>query len=570
MKLLLRSLIVCAASVGLLAHTPTAHAQAIAPESDISRLRVPVPLPRLPEFDLRIQAPEKAATPRAVDEIIFEIKGIRFDGGSQYSESEMSAIFADIIGTRATLDALRKRVSLLEDRYKADGFFLTRVLVPPQEVRDGRFTVQIIEGFISSSFIEGGTPEERAFIESEIATLKNRKPIDLASLETVLLRFNDMPSVAASGTLRPGGTLGASELVVSLSAPPPVSFQFSINNLASKTLGPGAVSLNTSFARPFGSPGLLGIGLASALDPLEKLRALTLQYAMPIGARGSTFSIGALTAKARPKGSLQPLNIVTESMSISPRFRMPIVRTRAHSVFLDAGLSVNETETTLDGNPTTEDRSSVSEISLTYQQNGFLTGSTQIALGLFKGLSILGAYDVTDYNPDPNVGPQPSRQAFDQRFFKQVLSFQRLQSLSSNFSLLLTAQIQNTSDSLLAGEQVSFGGSGIGRGYDSGAITGDRGKGGLIEIRWDQPKAVSFAELSGLRLQWFASYDSAQTKSKSLAARDSIDSFALGLRARDSQGLSVEMMVADAQTSQGRNPDQRHDPRFLISISKSF
>lgn len=41
----------------------------IPPDADTSRMRVPVPLPRLPEFDLRIQSPEKSATPRAVDEL---------------------------------------------------------------------------------------------------------------------------------------------------------------------------------------------------------------------------------------------------------------------------------------------------------------------------------------------------------------------------------------------------------------------------------------------------------------------------------------------------------------------
>lgn len=570
MKSLIYPALASAIGAAMLAQIPAVRAQTITPESDISRLRVPVPLPQLPQFDLRIQAPEKAATPRAVDEIVFDIKGIRFQGGSQYPEAEMQAVFADIIGTRATLDALRTRVSRLEDRYKQDGFFLTRVLVPPQEVRDGFFTVQIIEGFISSGFVEGGEPGERAGIQSQIDALKNRKPIDLASLETVLLRFNDMPSVTANGTLRPGGSLGASELVVTLSEPPPVSFQFSINNLASKTLGPVAASINTSFSRPFGNPGVLGIGLTSALDPLEKLRALTVQYAMPIGSRGNSFSIGAINAKAKPKGSLEPLNIVTESMSISPRFRMPLLRTRAHSVFVDAGLSVNETETTLDGNSTTEDRSSVSEISLTYQQNGFLSGNTQVSLGFFKGLSAFGAYSPSDYNANITIGPQPSRQDFDQRFFKQVLNVQRVQGLASNFSLLLTVQAQATNDSLLAGEQISFGGAGIGRGYDSGAITGDRGTGALIELRWDQPETVSFAEISGLRLQWFVSYDYARTKSSTPPARDSIDSFAIGLRARDSKGLAIELMAADAQTDQSSNADRRQDPRFLFSISKSF
>ena len=568
MKSLIYPAITGVIGASLLTQMPPAFAQAIAPESDISRLRVPVPLPQIPQFDLRIQAPERAATPRAVDEIVFDIKGVRFQGGSQYPVREMQAIFADIVGTRTNLDALRQRVSQLEDRYKQDGFFLTRVLVPPQEVRDGVFTIQIIEGFISSSFVEGGPDEARALIQSQIDKLKDIKPISLAALETVLLRLNDMPSISASGTLRPGGALGASELIVTMSDQPPVSFQFNINNHASKTLGPEIASISTSFARPFGSPGMLSIGLASALDPLEKLRALTLQYSMPIDSRGSLFSIGALHAKAKPKGSLKPLDVVTDSMSISPRFRTPLFRTRAHSLFLDAGLSVNETETSIDGVRATEDRSSVSELTLTYQQNGFLSGNTQASLSIYKGLSAFGSYGRSHYGV---LGPQPSRLNFDQRFTKQIFNLQRVQSLPSNFSVLLTAQAQTSNDLLLAGEQISFGGAGgIGRGYDSGAITGDRGIGALLELRLDQPETLSFVGVSGLRLQWFASYDYARTKLREPSSRQSIDSFAIGLRAKDSQGLAIELMAADARTDQDNNADRRHDPRFLFSITKSF
>ena len=52
-------------------------------------------------------------------------------------------------------------------------------------------------------------------------------------------------------------------------------------------------------------------------------------------------------------------------------------------------------------------------------------------------------------------------------------------------SLMLSSQDQFSFSPLITGEQVSFGGLGIGRGYDPGAITGDHGVSGAVELRKD-------------------------------------------------------------------------------------
>ena len=46
----------------------------------------------------------------------------------------------------------------------------------------------------------------------------------------------------------------------------------------------------------------------------------------------------------------------------------------------------------------------------------------------------------------------------------------------------LTGQAQWTNDKLLAGEQITFGGPAIGRGYDGGAIAGEMGFGLSVEL----------------------------------------------------------------------------------------
>ncbi len=53
------------------------------------------------------------------------------------------------------------------------------------------------------------------------------------------------------------------------------------------------------------------------------------------------------------------------------------------------------------------------------------------------------------------------------------------------FSAVISAQGQYSFAPLITGEQIAFGVPQIGRGYDPGAITGDNGVGGSIELRDD-------------------------------------------------------------------------------------
>lgn len=548
--------------------------------SDISRLRLPVPLPKLPNFDLRVQTPEKTPTPRSVEDIDFDLKAIRVQGSSRYSEEELVQFFADVTGRKVRIDELRRKVSQLEDKYRAEGFFLCRVFLPPQQVKNGIFTVQVVEGFISEVFVDGGAGPERAMIQRMLAPLLDEKPIDLKSLEQALLILNDIPSVRTSGTLRPGAKLGATELVVSVAAQAPTTYVLGLNNHASKTLGPWASSLNANIPRPFGTIGSLSLGLSSGLFPAEKLRVLTAQYAMPLGQSGAVLSLGVLNAAARPKASLSSLGILSESTSAGPRIRFPIFRSVAQSLFLDLGISVNRSETFLSANTDSEtaltsDRTTVGDLGLSYQHSGFLGGTSQINLTLQRGLNALRSYKQDTYGTDLTSYPRPSTEGFNQHFAKRSLSMLRLQGLSDSYSLAAALQLQDSNDLLLAGDKAAFGGPVIGRGYDSGAITGDRGYGGIVELRWDKPQPLSWSWAAEAKLQAFVAYDFAHTMTlaRPLAAvaatNATLASASMGTRFRTPAGLSVEAMIARAARPV-TSSDPRSNPRILIGITQAF
>ena len=391
---------VLALALFALPHWVVAQTVRLPSEADITRLRPPsLPLPSVPNFDLRIETPEKSPVPRAVDELVFTLKGVVVEGASRYPRAQVDQVFAGLLGQSEGLEAIRKAADALEQRYRADGFFLVRVFIPPQQVKDGLIRVQVIEGVIESVAAEGGTPQMREKVERLMARITTQRPIDLASLERALLTLNDIPGLAGGGVPRPGTGLGASELVISMADPGPPVISLAVNNASSKTLGTLGLSANASFTNPFLDPGALSLGFNSSADA-EKLRAVNARYAWGLAGTGIVASVGALEARARPAGSIREvlgLDVFSLSHSVTPRLRYALIRGRESSVYVESGLAFNQSRITgvpspdcTDGSPATRDRSSVLDFSGAWVGSD-ASSQTSLTMGAAKGLSALGA-----------------------------------------------------------------------------------------------------------------------------------------------------------------------------------
>lgn len=539
----------------------------VPPEADITRLRPPsLPLPGVPDYELRIITPEKSPVPRAVDELSFEVNRVEVKGSTLFSSAELQSLFAPVLGKRVGLSALRDVAESIEERYRSRGYFLVRVFVPPQTVKEGVFTVQVIEGFIEGAFAQGATPSLRARAERVLSSVVGKRPIALAELEQALLTLNDLPGLSGGGVLRPGGTLGGSELLVDLLDPPKAQHIVNVNNLASKLIGPLGVSLTSSFTEPGELPGRLTAGVSSSFD--SKLWALNGSYSLAVGRLGTVATLGALKARAQPAGAVRASDLVSDSESLSARLRHPWLRTREQSVFLEAGLAVNRSETTGQSVLLDEGRHTTFDVAVSWVGSLVPQGQSQLRVGLAQGVGLLGAFKAGD----PRALLLPD---FDPGFRKTTVSFAHTQGLTANLSAVFSLQVQRSDDVLVSGEQISFGGAGIGRGYDAGAIAGRQGFGSSLELRWlvDSPDLGSLGPTG--KMQLFAFIDAAEVDpanpAEDASGSSRLGSDGIGARFGNSWGWTVDMTFARARSSLRTTPaDPRGNPRFLISATRVF
>ena len=524
---------------------------ALPPQSDISRQRVaPLPLPSL-NYDFRIQNPEKSAVPRAVDEVEFSISIIQVSGANHFPKSEVDAFFAPLVGRKIVLQDLRDAAQKLEDLYRSKGFFLTRVFIPPQKVEGGALQVQVLEGYIGDVFVDGPNTSSTRLIEKLMASVPKDRPTRFSNLERHMLLINDIPGLAGTTLLQQGGALGSSELLVS-AVKVPNQYRATLSNTSSELVGPLSYSLGGTISQPFGRPGALDLTLSSAGQQLRELRSVSARYAMPIGAHGLVGSFGGLIAFARPGGAIKDLDVRSRVMSFNGRLRMPLIRSRKNSIYLEIGAALNRNETNILGELLTDDRSTVAEATLSWQQANWLNGDTNASVSLFQGLVVLGANDAT--------APKPSVSGFQPRFQRVVYTLARNQRLTPSVSAQLNLQGQYSTDRLASGELVSFGGPAIGRGYDPSVITGERGMGVSGELRYALPFAAERL-IEGVQLYTFADYANATTLATEIADKQTnhISSLGLGVRMLifgrfnfDFQGAQARLKLVAAENISAR------------------
>lgn len=461
--------------------------------------------PAQPSFEFTIELPGRSEVPRAVEELRFQLNGIRIEGAQNIPPEALQPLYAGLIGKEVSVTNILDIADAIGDAYRQRGYVISHAFVPPQRVRDGIFTINVVEGYVDAVSVEGGSPATQALIRSYFAPVLAERPLRLGTMERALLLANDTSGVAASGVLRPSpNTPGASDLVVSV-VESPFAGGINVDNRGSQFQGFWTIGGDVEANGLITGGDQLMLSFATSPNLLEKTTG-QVRYRVPIGADGLAASGIVTVTHGEPGASLTPLTVVTDSYAVGPRLSYPLLRSRAESLSLDGGFTAQSAKVTALGISLSHDQWRVLDLSANYSR--FLFGGAAAAsLNVAEGVGILGATNNDSIsNEGLSVLSQSGASHGNPQFTKLSGTLRYAREIYGPLNASLTAQGQYGFAPLVAGEQIAFGGSSIGRGYDPGAITGDHGAGGAFELRYDQRLPEYFIEL----LQPYVYYDTAK------------------------------------------------------------
>jgi hemolysin activation/secretion protein len=508
--------------------------------------------------------------PAGAEDVTFVLQQVAIDGVTVYQADDLATAWADLVGQQVSFADIIGLANALTARYRADGYILSQVVVPAQQIEDGVVRLRAVEGFVDEIRFDGEIQGPQAILDAFAEQVRAERPLTAAALERHLLLIGDLPGVNVQSVLEPSPTeFGAADLTIVVSHLDVEGF-LSLDNYASEFVGPFTLSGGVSTYSALGLYEQIDLFAAFNPEDPEEMRFGQVRLTLPVGPRhwGDTLRLSASRLVSEPDypARVFPFDQEGRGEELKATWMHPFIRSREENLTGRLSFIVSNEETEIREFPTltSDDRTRVVEARGTYDFVDGLVGINLIDVALGQGLDILGASDDTEV----------SRQASDAdatfTYLRGRLS--RLQPLGDQWQLFGSLDWQYAFDPLLPAQRFSVGGRTSGRGFPPGSLTGDHGIAATAEIRWGT--VVGDREwLDSYQVYGFFDYGHTWDRNAPPGVDDDgeVASLGAGVRLNLTEDIAFNPEIAHRLSGDGADDAvDDSDTRLLFSLTARF
>lgn len=434
--------------------------------------------PQRPAPVKELSAPKTPAPAPAEPGQTFILVGADITGSTVYSATDLGALYESYLGRSISLKEVEAITSAITEKYRADGYFLSRAVAPPQDVAFGVLHIRVIEGFVERVEFKGALPGRRALFDGWAAGITAEKPLRLATLERYLLFMADVPGI----TVRPGlsglnDEAGSFALEIGIDHRKVDGF-LTLDNRGTTAVGPiqsyAGVNLNS----------VLGLAertrLAVFTIPLQpkELRYAEIHHEETVTSEGTRVWFLGSRSLVDIGTDGQPSEEDSRGGRLAVGLSQSVVRSREQNLTLNLRF---DTLSSIKNSATQvfNDRLRVLRLGVDYNIKDGWGGTSWLTAEVSKGLDILHA-------SDPGA-TQVSRTDGTSEFVKWTVDVTRQQELNREWAVQLAAAGQVSPNTLLSPEEFAVGGRRFGRAYDPADISGSQGAAGYVELQYNPP-----------------------------------------------------------------------------------
>lgn len=395
----------------------------------------------------------------------FLVRQIEVSGNALISGEKIRSIVAPSEGATLTLADLQKLAARVSALYLASGYPFSQAYIPAQTLQDGHVRIAVLEARYDSIVLRNRSRVEDSVAQWALSELKPGMPVEQVSLDRALLLVSDLPATEVKGTLRPGKSLGASELIVDLDAGPATKTFVSADDYGNAATGRARLNANFSWNNPLHAGDVFYLGALTSGNGMTYGRV---GYAIPVDGpatqlEGHVSSLGYRIVSGA--------EAVLEAHGIARVFGLSVqhvlLRATDANVTFQAGYDDTLLRDEVDVSAVRTDRHTED---WRLAVNGTRTdgrGTSAAGIGFTRGWVVFD--DPTTELIDAS-GARTGGQ-----FVKYVLSASRVQRLDAATSLTLAATYQGAGKNLDNSEQLFVGGPNSVRAYDNGVASGSQG-----------------------------------------------------------------------------------------------
>lgn len=506
-------------------------------------------------------APAPVDAPPGSEQIQLKLEAVTVEGATVYSEKELSEAYAEELGKYITLDKVWVIAQRITDRYQRDGYFLTRAIVPPQELDAGRVTIRVIEGYVEDVQLDPEIGDNRLVV-ALAKRIEKMRPVSTEKLESVLMRMNDIPGMQFRSVLekkKDADNTGAVTMVL-MPVEEHSTTQIGIDNFGSRYLGPWEGTISHQRSLIDGHETQFTVLAGSQKDELLYGSLGHRWMFLP----DWTLDMNVSRTNSEPGFTLEPQAIDSKSFGWGFGVSYQVIRQRQENMSVRVAFDARDTESDIfDGLlPITRDRVRAARAILRYETADRWAGYNLGVITFSQGLEGFNASEAGDANL--------SRAEADPDFRKVELVLSRLQGIDNDWNMLGTLSGQYAGSPLYSSEEFGYGGQAFGRAYDSSEITGDQGIAAALEIRYN-----GIPDWAGFSASPYGFYDIGAVWNEDTGSQERISgsSTGLGVRVSHTAGLAANVGVAFPLTKEVDAPlhsSNKKSPRYLVQLTYSF
>lgn len=550
----------------LLALAHGAYAQTVPGPADVTRIKPEERIPALQKQQaiIPLEAGERMAppvsAPEGAENIRFFLKDVEIEGNTVFSDDALRFAYEKELGKEISLKTVYQMAGKITRHYREEGYMLSYAYVPDQEVAGGVVRIAVAEGYIGHVNVEGEDRNSR-ISRQYIERLTTERPLSEKTLESTLLRLNDLPGTNYRAVLLrdPGAEPGQATLSLVPSAEKP-RVSIGVDNFGSRYLGPNEASATYADSLfPLQQTTL--VALTSL--PTDELNYGSIAHSIVV-LPDVTVEGSASYTQSNPGYTLKTLDIDSTAKTFGLGVNYQLIRQRNENLLLKGKVEFTEVESDLLGSvPLTRDSIRVARIAASFDNSDAWNGSNVINFTLSQGIDGFGSSKKGDLNL--------SRAEAEPDFTKAELSLARLQSITDDWSFLVQAAGQWSDQPLYASEEFGVGGQSYGRAYDTSEIVGDNGAAGMIELRY-----TGFRTMQPVNFEPFIYYDIGIVTNEDLAGQiehESLSSAGAGMRFATIWGQTGMAGLAFPLTRDVTAPiwgQGETSPRIMFQLSHNF
>lgn len=461
--------------VALSAYSPLA-AQAAPPPDSGALLQQNKPAPTAtPSTDNTGLVLEPQITSSLPASAPFMVSAIAIDGNTLFATKTLHDLVSNVEGHEQTLQQLGEAVARITAYYHSHDYPMARAYIPAQTIHDGIVRVAVVEARYGQIRMTNHSLVKNDVVHSTLSGLQSGAQIEQNQLNRSLLLLSDLPGVSAASVIQPGEAVGTSDLVIDAGPTSQWNGNVAADNYGNRYTGRARAIGTLNWIDPLNRGDVLSV---SALTTGNDMNNFSLFYETQIGGEGTRAGASSSTLSYKLGDSLYNIGGHGAAQVDSLWIKYPWQRSIDVNVYSQLQVDYKKLSDEID---TANIQTNRHINSVAFSLNGDARDS--LLAGAVTTWSLAWKLGQLDFDNGAAQALDAQSARTEGSFMKWNGSYSRLQNLTPDTALFVALSAQLSNNNLDSAEKMVAGGAYTVRAYDMGAVSGDNGLLGNLELR---------------------------------------------------------------------------------------